>query len=374
MWLLFKTLKHKVLLIITLLLGFITKAQLNNSVFDLQNWNDSIATNHFGLTVENLNFVRNTEYQSRLLEGESLLGFQLMPTLQYRAFDNVQFAGGVFLKKDFGNNQFDKITPVFTVSIKQKKHEFLIGNIKGSTSHGLIEPLYSFDRLIRNRLENGLQHIYKSNRIKTDAWLDWETMIYPNSPHREQFTAGFSGEYTLLKRNQFSWSFPIQMLVHHRGGEIDASPLPVETQYNFAYGTRIKIPITDSSLNFIELQGYLTYYEDQSSIPADSFIDGLGQYLSILFQGKNLGIMLNYWDAHQFQAPNGDVAFQSLSTKNTKYVFNYRKMAQIRLLYEKELYPHFYVIGRYNLMYDFHQKTRDMVMELYLKYVKTIAW
>jgi hypothetical protein len=365
--------KNTILLLITLA-SFSVQAQLNNRVFDLQTWNDSISTNHFGLTVENLNFVRNTEYQSRLLEGETLLGFQLMPTIQFRAFENVQFSGGLFLKKDFGNNGFDRISPVFTVDIRQKKHEFLLGNIKGSTTHGLIEPLYSFDKLIKNRLENGLQHVYKSNKIKTDAWLDWETMIYRNSPFREEFTAGFSGEYTLIKKNQFSWSFPVQVLVHHRGGEIDDSPLPVETQFNFAYGTKLKIPFADSTIRFVEVQGYLTYYEDQSSIPADSFIDGLGQYLSILFQGKNAGIMFNYWDAHQFQATNGDVVFQSLSTQNAKYVFNYRKMAQVRFLYEKEIYPHFYFVGRYNVMYDFHQKTRDMVMEIYLKYVKTIGW
>lgn len=368
------TLKHKIILVVALFVSYSVKAQLNNRVFDLQTWNDSIATNHFGLTVENLNFVRNTEYQSRLIEGETLLGFQLMPTVQYRAYENVQFSGGVFLKKDFGNNAFDKISPVFTVDIKQKKHEFLLGTIKGSTTHGLIEPLYSFDRLVKNRLENGLQHIYKSNRIKTDAWLDWETMIYTGSPFREQFTAGFSGEYSMIKKEKFVWSFPVQMLVHHRGGEIDASPLPVETQFNFAYGTKIKMPLADSLIDFIEIQGYLTYYEDQSSVPADSFIDGLGQYVSILFQKKNVGIMFNYWDAHQFQATNGDVVFQSLSTQNSKYVFNYRKMAQVRLLYEKEVYPNFFFVGRFNMMYDFHQKTRDMVMEIYVKYAKTIGW
>lgn len=374
MWLFTAHLKHKIFLLIAIGAFSSTKAQLNNHVFDLQTWNDSVATNHFGLTVENLNFVRNTEYQSKLIEGETLLGFQMLPTVQYRAFDNVQLSGGLFLKKDFGNNNFNTIAPVFTIDIRQNKHAFLMGNIKGSTNHGLIEPLYSFDKLIKNRLESGLQHIYTTKHIRTDAWLDWETMIYRNSPFREQFTAGFSGEVWALKKNKFEWSFPMQMLVHHRGGEIDLSPLPVETQFNFAYGTKLRIPLGDSTKNFLELQGYLTYYEDQSVVPADSFIDGLGQYVSLLFQLKHVGIMLNYWDAHQFQATSGDVVFQSLSTKNSTYIFNYRKMAQVRFLYEKEIQPNFYFVGRFNMMYDFHQKTRDMVMEIYLKYVKTIGW
>lgn len=337
-------------------------------MFDFNTWNDSANTGKWGLSSEILAFARNTEYATKLDKGKTLLGFQAIPMLSYRPFDSVQFTGGVFLKKDLGSDQFDRISPIFAMQIRHRGHAFTFGTLQGSTTHGLIEPLYHFEGLINKRIENGIQHQFQNKRLRSDFWIDWEKMIYQRSPYREEFTAGYSGEWTAVVGDKFQWSFPIQMLAHHRGGEIDISPLPVESQYNFAYGTRLKFPIQQSKLQYIECQGYLTYYEDRSRIPADSFIDGLGQYVSLLFQAKHTGLMLHYWDAHQFQSPNGDPVFRSLSVRNPSYIFNYRKMVSARLMYERMLYPNFYVSGRLHVMSDLHEGNRDFVLEVYLRY------
>lgn len=351
------------------------KAQLNNAAFQQSFWNEASGKTPWGLTFDNLNFVRNTEYQSHITAGRTLLGTQLLPAITFRAFDSVQLTAGVFIQQEAGNNKPSQLLPVYSVQIRQNNHLFIFGTLQGNLNHKLIEPLYAFDRVITNRIESGLQHIYNSRRINSDIWVDWEKMIYPGSKFREEFTAGWSGSLHIIDKPGFKWSFPIQTTVHHRGGEIDVSGLPVETQFNFAYGTKMRFTPSDSLLKYIELQGYLTYYEDLSRMPADSFIDGLGQYVSLLFQGKNLGLMFNYWDSHQFQSVMGDQIFQSLSQRNPAiYTASYRKMVQARLLYEKELYPNFFLIGRFNYMYDFRQPSRDMVMEIYLKYRKTLAW
>lgn len=350
------------------LFGIKSVAQPDNRAFDFNTWNDSTFTRKWGLSTEILTYARNTEYATKLDKGKTLLGLQAIPMLSYKPFDSVQFTGGLFLKKDLGSDQFDRISPVFSMQIRQNGHEFTFGNLQGSTTHRLIEPLYNFEGLIAKRMESGIQHRYNGKKIRSDFWLDWEKMIYQKSPFREEFTAGYSGEWYAVQKNKFQWSFPIQILAHHRGGEIDASQLPVESQYNFAYGTRLKFPIQHSKLQFVELQGYLTYYEDRSRIPADSFIDGLGQYVSLLFQAKNTGLMLHYWDAHQFQSTNGDPVFRSVSVRNPSYIFNYRKMVSARLMYEKMLYPNFLLSGRLHVMSDLHEGNQDFVFELYVRY------
>lgn len=343
-------------------------AQPNNRAFDFNTWNDSTMTGKWGFNAEILTYARNTEYTTKLDKGKTLLGIQAIPMFSYRPFDSVQFTGGVYLKKDLGSDQFDRISPVFALQIRERGHEFTFGTLQGSTTHQLIEPLYHFEGLINKRMENGIQHRYHGKRIRSDFWIDWEKMIYQKSPYREEFTAGYSGEWYAIDWDKFKWSFPVQVLAHHRGGEIDASPLPVESQYNFAYGSRMRFPISDSKLKMIELQGYLTYYEDRSRIPADSFIDGLGQYVSLLFQAKHTGLMFHYWDAHQFQSPNGDPVFRSLSVRNPAYIFHYRKMISARLMYERMLFPDFLLSGRLHVMSDLHQGNQDFVLELYLRY------
>ncbi len=347
-------------------------AQLNNNSFSLPLTFDSLKTDHWGVGFENLNFMRNTEYENLVDKGVTLFGYQLAPIFHFKVHDSVQLSGGIFLRKDFGQDGFNRIEPIFTLKIRKKGHQFIFGTLEGSTDHKLIEPLYHFENIITSRIENGFQHKYIGKRVSSDLWISWEKMIYKNSPFREEFTVGLSSEITLVKKRHFQWTSPVQVMIHHRGGEIDTSRQRVESQYNFAFGTKFTIPIEKSILKKMELQGYLNYYEDQSIIPADTFIDGLGQYTSLLFQFKHLGLMFNYWDSHQFQAPFGDPLFQSVSRKNGLNLFNYRKLAMFRILYEKEIVPGLIFIGRINNIYDFHMKSKDLVMEVYFHYRKTI--
>jgi len=75
------TLRSSFVILFTFL-STISYGQWNNSFFDQERKDTSFGS--FRIFVENLNYVRNTEYKTDITEGRTLLGFQLWPELNYQ--------------------------------------------------------------------------------------------------------------------------------------------------------------------------------------------------------------------------------------------------------------------------------------------------
>ncbi len=350
---------------ISLLASTMSRAQIDNRLFDLNFWNDSIRGKQYGFQLQTLQFARNTEYTTKLAEGATLLGVQMIPTFNYKLHDSVQLSLGAMAHWDLGGDL--KFIPVVNTLIRHKGHRFLFGSLEGSTTHGMIEPLYHFQGIINRRIEQGIQHKYSSKKFVSDVWVDWEKMIYPGSDFREEFTFGWVFQPNWITANKWRFSTPVQITGHHRGGEIDISNLPVESQFNFAYGADLQWN-GEGRIRQIRLQGWLSYYEDISNTPSDSFIDGLGQLAVLSVSGKHSTFALQYWDSHQFQSVTGDPVYWSLSNRDQISVQNYRKIVGFRYIYQKELFEHLDFAGRMFIMSDLHQGVMDYVIEFYLKY------
>ncbi len=350
--------------------GFISHSQLDNSLLSNAN-SDSLISHQtkFGFLIDNVNYLRNTEYQSTIEQGATWAGTQIWPSAIYRYNDKLSFKAGFFLQKDFGNTNFRTLIPTYTVSYTTKNIKVNFGTLDGSLDHKLIEPMYGIENFIDKRIENGLQIKGKYKRFTFDQWLDWEKMIYRTSNIQEQFTAGFSSNLNLIDKKNLKWNIPIQITGRHVGGEIYTGPHNnIKTQFNFAYGTQITLNRPGKIVDKIDLQGFITYYEDLAPSKADSFIDGTGQFLALTLRMKHFGIMLNYWDAHQYIAPLGEPYYVSKSRENAGDYLQYRKMVMLRFLYERPLWDHFSLVARLNNIYDLSEKQFNNVMEVYFKF------
>ena len=345
-------------------------AQLNNSFFYMHR-----ADTTQGLVqvyIENLNYFRNVEYTSDIDEGRTLFGYQFSPEISYQVAPGIQVSAGLFAQKDFGSDRFYELSPIYRLQYRTGAKTFRFGNLFGSMQHNLMEPLYDPERVIENRQENGFQFIWNRPNLYMDAWIDWQKMIYQNSGHPEEFTAGVIAEPKLIHTRSTSLSFPIHMLAYHRGGEIDTSHQNTSSIFNFDYATKFIHRPASGFLDSIDFQVHLAYYEDISTVQ-ENFIDGLGQMVSAAAYFKNMGIMLNYWDSHQFQAPGGDVLYQSISFKNAKlYSHHYRKLIMARLFYEKQLAENLNFLFRATFSRDIHEKTDDVIGEFYFRW--TPSW
>lgn len=323
------------------------------------------------LHIENVNYFRNLEYKSDIDEGRTLFGYQFSPELTYQLSPKIQVAAGIFTQKDFGRSEFYSVSPIYRLQYRTKAKTFVFGNLFGSMQHGLIEPLYDPERLIERRLENGFQFLWNRKNFNMDAWMDWQRMIYQNSDHPEEFMAGVVAEPKLINTEHTVLSFPFQMTAYHRGGEIDTSHQGTKSIFNFDYGSKVVLRSSSGAFDSIDFQVHLTYFEDISSA-TDSYIDGLGQMFSAAIYLKKFGLMLNYWDAHQFQSPSGDVLYQSISFKNRSlYSHDYRKMVMARLFYQRNLGPDLNFLFRTTFVHDLNQKTDDFIGEFYFRWTPT---
>lgn len=353
-----------------MLLGSFSRAQLNNSFLYTANSDSLIDKNaKFGFYIDNVNYIRNSEYHSIIEDGATWAGTQIWPQATYRYNNNMVFKAGVFVQKDFGNHKFRTLIPTYTLSYTKKNLKVNFGTLDGSLDHNLIEPLYAMENFIDKRIENGLQFKGSSKKLRYDVWIDWEKMIYRNSTTPEKFTTGLSSDLILVNKSNFKLSFPFQGLLRHQGGEIYAEPHSnIKTQLNLAYGIHLTKAITHNIIDKVDFQAYVTFYEDMAPSKADSFFDGNGQYFALTFSKKNLGLMLNYWDAHQFISPNGEPLYLSKSRVNNDIYIQYRKMAMLRILYEVRVWPNLMLVARLNNIYNFSEKQFDNVVEVYAKF------
>lgn len=166
-----------------------------------------------------------------------MFGTRFTPSIGYQLHEQVNIQAGIFLQKDFGNNNLTYSIPYFSVLYDWNYSQLIFGNYNGSIHHRMLEPLEDFERLLIDAPENGIQYLYNTERIFFDAWINWEKMIYQDSPFKEEVSGGLVSKYDVLKKNGNTASLHYQFRGYHRAGQIDAlRGEPLVTRFNNALG------------------------------------------------------------------------------------------------------------------------------------------
>ena len=158
--------KNLLFLFTFLLISLHSYSQLDNSYLFNANSDSLISpSSKFGFLIDNVNYIRDTEYHSDIEQGATWAGTQIWPSAVYRYNQNISFKGGIFLQKDFGNNKFRTVIPTYTISYTNSNVKVNFGTLDGSLEHKLIEPMYAIENFIDKRIENGLQIKGKYKRL-----------------------------------------------------------------------------------------------------------------------------------------------------------------------------------------------------------------
>ena len=341
-------------------------AQLDNSFFDLEKYDNALDSGHLRFDFDNLSYFRNTEYTSLVDKGSTYPGFHLLPYFRYRFHSKAEIAGGLFIRYDIGNPGLKTIEPYFKFKYILWKHHLIFGNLEGSVEHQLIEPMFSYEYAITDRMEHGLQIKYPGKHIYYDFWIDWQKTIYNKDPFNEIFFGGLNlfvnpivSENTRLRLNG-------QFMTVHSAGEIDESIEPNTMEYNLAFGLDFRQKLGPNTALF--MSGYTTFYEDYSRPLAWGYRDGVG-YLGVLrLEHHDYQFALHYWDAYQYQSPLGDQLFHSIGRKNYNRPYDYRKMAGLRIAYEVEIGKNLVFLNRLGVNYNIDHNQADVIMENYLRW------
>lgn len=360
--------KLQITIMCLLLLPFGMKAQLNNITLETFQHLDSTKSKQLSFQFESFSYIKNNEYFLKVADGYTLFGNIFSPKMVFQAAPNVQIEAGIFARKDFGNNAFTSIQPIFTVKIQKAYSQFLFGNLEGNLNHHLIEPMMNPERVILNRQEAGLQYTKRKRKTFFDSWIDWQKMIYNGSDFKEEIFAGLSWNKKLILKPNFYLSIPIQLTFQHRGGQTTKDTGQVITNINTAIGMEAEWQMK-GFLQKIRIQNYFVGYRQNSNYHP-FFPDGSGVYLNLTAESKFMNVMFSYWNSTGYMSDAGGDLYQSVGrTYNYgKVIERYRNILIIRMMKDWKIIDNLYLTFRFEPYFDFNNKDFEHSESLFLTY------
>lgn len=323
------------------------------------------------LDVQGFLFNKDNEYFNKIDPGLTYFGAQLAPRLVYFPTANLRLEAGVFLWKDYGTPRLRQVRPLFTVKYQQGPHSLIFGNIEGNLQHGYIEPLFDFERVITNRLEEGVQYRLQTPRTSLDAWVNWQRQQYRFSNFQEEVAGGLATEHHLLG-DSAGWlvRLPFQFTATHRGGQLDTVDVPLETLFNVATGLRIRKALPYSFVQAAHFDGYVTYFKDYSFTKLLPYGSGTGLYLNAGLDTKLSNLQLAYWHGNGFISPLGGRLYRSISvsTADPDYTEKQRQLLILRVLRDYKLPGNLILTTRFEPLYDLNNGLFDFSFALYLNF------
>jgi hypothetical protein len=368
--------KYFSVIIITLILSYKTekaKAQIDYPTFKSEIPVIAADSEQLSFNLYNLSYVNDTEWFGNIPLSGTLFGYEIIPELEYQISPKLVLKAGLYLQKEFGRPHYTTDDPTFTLKYKTKHASFLIGTLEGNANHQFIEPIYDYKWIINERLENGFQFKVDTKRYWQDFFINWRVAIHPGDPFKEQFDIGYSGKVNVLDKGRFNVSFPIQLLYSHAGGQYDSVSTPLTSLVNSTIGGSLIYTLNHKLLKRIVFENNYVNYKDISFTKVQAFKQGNGFLSHLLFDFKDVGIDLRYWNSEGYIAPRGMALFQAVSQKYPGLIEKHRELLIVSFIYDKEIFPNVYFDFRILPYKDFVEKITsgtglEYSFEMYIKY------
>ena len=359
-----------ILFFTSLVFGSSALAQLPNKAFEFRRPIVPADSQRVKLGLVLLGYNKNNEYFHKIADGYTLFGIQAIPYLSYQASDKIRLDAGMFARKDFGNNGFVEVKPLLTIRYEQGPVNVLFGTLEGSLNHRLIEPMYDFERVMTDRLEEGLQFLFERPQTFLDVWINWEKMIYAGSPEQEEVSGGISYNRRLLEKNGWRLELPLQFVAYHKGGQIDINPNPLVTHVNAAGGFELVREWEKGLVRSLSFQPYGVWFRDFSHQIVIPYEQGGGWYLNLSAATKHFTAMLSYWEGKDFVGIKSGALYQSVSTtfKYPDYTQDVRRLLILRFMLQVPITPELEVSTRFEPYYDFGHSAFEFSHGMYLNY------
>ena len=356
-------------LFIVLVFLLFSKTNLFAQTFNTKTTLCDACEKELSVKFESTSFFKNNEYNNQFTKGFTGIGYFVKPTLQYYFTKNTKVNAGVYLQQYAGKNQLHQVIPIFSVHQQFNKNWAVVfGSLYGSLNHQLKEPLFRFDNYYQNNVEYGLQALYNASFVKSDLWLQWDQFIFNNDPKQEEFQAGSVSEFKVFENKQLKINIPLQLLVYHKGGQIDASTNPIVTLFNGNSGLQLTHLIKEK--NSIIFEGLFFWYKGlalpESGINSQLYKSGTAWYVTLKHHIKRINYSLGYWQAKKFIAPKGEYLFLSISENDRTFTEAKRKLITTKFAYTHQLSKQVKIEARADGYYDLINNRFDYSYGLYL--------
>ena len=324
------------------------------------------------LALNAFTFFKDNEYFNKIVDGYTLYGTQLNPQLVYYPTQNLRLESGVFIWKDFGNPVLKQVRPTFRATWTTGKQQIILGNIRPHLHHSYIEPMFNFERVMLNPLEEGIQVRYTGTRLMVDQWVDWQRQQYRYSNYQEEVAGGISSSYRLSPDgSRWHVTVPFQFTAIHHGGQIDTLDKPLQTVFNEALGLEARRNLTGTGVQAVRFNGYVLGFQDYSFTKGQlPFRYGRGLYLNTTLETRYVDLMLSYWQGSRFISPLGGDLFQSASrsVSDPNFVDRERRVLLLRLLRDFRISDAAALTARVEPVFDFNTRVLDYSFGIYLNF------
>ena len=304
------------------------KSSIATNIFSTRELLCDSCNKHLNLRFESSSFFKNNEYQSYFATGFTGIGVMFKPTLEYYFNMDTKLNLGVFGLKYSGLDGLSELTPIYQIHHKITNGlELIFGSLYGNLNHDLAEPLYRFDRYYLNNVEYGIQILHKSKYLDSDLWLNWEQFIFEGDPFQEEFTLGNHSKLKLFCRNYFEIEGDIQLLLYHKGGEIDTYMGPAFYMFNGSYG--LDFYIKTNPIKYTIRSKFLNYKGE--GLPErvknhKHYKNGSGILFSGDMEHNYFYLETGYWNGNKFVSPNGEYLFMSISESESEFFQDNRQI------------------------------------------------
>ncbi|MDR2848690.1 MAG: hypothetical protein LBV39_06245 [Bacteroidales bacterium] len=333
-------------------------------------------SNRLSLKVDMTGFFKNNEYFSPIAVGQTYPGVMLLPTLNYQASDKFRAEAGAYMVHFSGRNDFSLLQPFLRLQYAfTPAFSMVLGNLYGDLNHRLIEPLYQWEQHFTARPESGLQFVWHGDRLFADTWIDWERYIERNDTVPEVLTFGASVIGRLFAPDKrFFLNIPVQLLIHHQGGQIDLSHEPGMMLTNAAIGISTGYRLNRKWLQSVAIDIYDALYFDSSDNRASRpYEQGHGVYSVLHLDAAPFALMVGYWHAEKFYAFQGEPLFASFDRYNPLSQLPVRNLLTAKLAFDKTVYKGI-AIGAYAETYtDIDRGETDYSFGVHIRFCRSFT-
>lgn len=345
-------------------------AQLDNSALFFNTQIDTTTEYTPYVKIQNLNYLKNNEYSGGIADGYTLFGYQFNPQIGYRFNKHMSLEGGLFLNKDFGNKKFTIIEPSFSFRYVKNNFKMVFGSLDGSVNHQLVEPIYNFERIFTNRLENGAQFVLNKKYFDFDIWIDWLSMTYKYSANQEQLLFGLNTHVLKLKNKKWEFKIPVQLTMMHLGGQLDTLNKGTTTNTNFVPGLILNYQLENKFVKSIFTdvrfaQRINNYYDSVSNTSS-----GMGLMANLGLKAFfDTDLLISYWYCDNFYTDYGGFLYSSKSSTVAYYPWyseRIRELLFIRLSKKFKLDKGINLLLRAEPYYDMRSKWWEYSFGFYI--------
>lgn len=254
---------------------------------------------------------------------------------------------------------------------------FILGNYYGGANHRLIEPLYRWEKHFVDSPESGLQILYNGKVFRGDVWVNWQRFIERDDPLQEVLTFGLSSAVKFTKPgSKFMVEMPFQLVVNHKGGQIDTSEERNLVIGNLATGISTKYLLNSSFFKTLGLDLYFAGYYDNVPIkevrPYDS---GWGIYPVFTVEASDFKLMTGYWRGEKFYSVEGESLFASFNHLYPGRVEPTRNILTNKLSFTKKLRKALSIGAQAELYTDLDKSRVDYSFGVHIRFdLPGIKW